>query len=312
VTPRRLLLVVMAVATIVASTSAQQSQRVFRAGTSIVTVDVSVLDGSKLVRGLTAADFEVLDDGVTQQLEMLDVESLPLDLTVIVDTSGSVEPMTEDIRLYVKNAAEVLRIDDRFRLITFAGDVHDVFGLRPATETPPVEAIGADGATSIYDALMAGLMRTRRGDRRQLLVAFTDGIETNSAMDLSAVQEVARRSDSVLDIFIVKQVFPGPQPVRYLDTRGYWLTRAEYELDKLGDVARATGGWLDDVYVRPQLPERLKQTLEDFRTSYVLRYRPEGVTQQGWHTIDVRVRSGSYKVRARSGYYWGAPGSGSK
>ena len=45
-----------------------------------------------------------------------------------------------------------------------------------------------------------------------------------------------------------------------------------------------------------------KQAVSDFRTSYVLRYVPAGVSREGWHDITVRVKKGTYEVRARKGY----------
>lgn len=53
-----------------ASASAQTGQPVFRSRTSIVTVDVTVRDASgAIVRGLTAGDFTVLEDGKPQAIE---------------------------------------------------------------------------------------------------------------------------------------------------------------------------------------------------------------------------------------------------
>ncbi|MEZ5316617.1 MAG: VWA domain-containing protein [Vicinamibacterales bacterium] len=289
------------------ATPPQDPQRTFRAVGALVTVDVSVRDGNRLVRGLTPGDFHVEDNGVAQTVEMLDVESLPIDLTLIVDTSGSLITMVDEVRQYVAEAASVLRADDRVRLITFSGEVRDVFGLQPATAPLPVEVIVADGATAIYDAVIAGLMRTRRADRRQVLVVFTDGIETNSAMDADALEAVAKRSDSVLHVLLVKDVMTSrlEMPNYYQDTRRYWLSRAVPDPLAFGRAAAATGGWMQEVAVRPDLPKALRLTLEDFRTSYVLRYRPVGVAQEGWHRIDVAV-TGGHTVRARSGYFWGA------
>ena len=46
-----------------------------------------------------------------------------------------------------------------------------------------------------------------------------------------------------------------------------------------------------------------KATLEDFRASYVLRYVAQGVTEDGWHQIDVGLKKrGRYDIRARRGY----------
>lgn len=288
---------------------AAQQRPTFRGVGALVTVEVEVRDGNRLVRGLTAGDFQVTDNGVPQKVEMLDIESLPIDLTLVVDTSGSVEPMIEQLRLYTRDASTLLRVDDRFRLITFAGEVRDIYGLQPATVLPPVEKIQADGATSIFDALTAALMRTRVADRRQIVMAYTDGIETNSALDGSALVSVAKRSDSVLHIFLIKNPMYDPSAAaRYLaDTRGYWLSRLEFDYQVLDEAAAATGGVMQFLNVRTQLPTFLRQALEDLRTSYVLRYAPTGVKPEGWHAIEVRTASG-HRVRARQGYFWGSLG----
>ena len=46
------------------------------------------------------------------------------------------------------------------------------------------------------------------------------------------------------------------------------------------------------------------RALNDFRTSYVLRYAIQGQAKAGWHELQVRVtRPGEYEVRARKGYF---------
>src|SRR5687768_13114243 len=295
---------VVAVALILSGATAAQSPQVFRATEAIVTVDAAVFDGTRPVLGLTADDFELTDNGVRQKVEMVELESLPIDLTLVVDTSGSVEGMMEEIRGYIRQSESLLRIDDRIRVITFAGQVSETVALQPAATALPTERIVADGATSLYDATMAALMRTRLDDRRQLIVVITDLVETNSAMTADALIEVAKRSDSVLHFFIVRQVMIKPQPVFYRDTRRYWLSGAEFNTVKMGYVARLTGGLLTTVAVRPELPAHFRMALEEFRTSYVLRYRPAGVTPGGWHQLGVRISQRGYQVRARAGYFW--------
>jgi hypothetical protein len=68
----------------------------------------------------------------------------------------------------------------------------------------------------------------------------------------------------------------------------------------LEDAVKRTGGT-----VRP-LSDSFKafaDILEDFRSSYVLQYTPQGVSAPGWHELKVKVtRSGSFTIRARRGY----------
>ena len=69
-TRRWTLVLAAAVLAIVPGTAQQQAPPVFRSATSIVSVDVIVRDSSgNVVKGLTAADFTVLEDGRPQQIE---------------------------------------------------------------------------------------------------------------------------------------------------------------------------------------------------------------------------------------------------
>src|SRR5687767_8311132 len=57
---------------------APASQPVFRSGTDLVQVDVSVLDGRRRpVRGLSAADFTVLEDGQPREIQAFSEVDLP-------------------------------------------------------------------------------------------------------------------------------------------------------------------------------------------------------------------------------------------
>jgi hypothetical protein len=125
-------------------------------------------------------------------------------------------------------------------------------------------------------------------------------------LDGSALVSVAKRSDSVLHVFLVKDVMDVPRPWFAADTRNYWLSRLEFDFATLGQAAAATGGTVQELAVRTQLPAYLRHTLEDQRTSYVLRYAPTGVKPEGWHAIEVRVAASGRRVRARQGYFWGS------
>src|ERR1700745_4016718 len=93
-------------------------------GVEVVTVDVSVTRADAPVRGLTADDFLVTDSGVRQQIETVTAAQVPVSLTLVLDTSGSVAGERLDSLI---NASEMavseLRANDRVSLITFSSKV---------------------------------------------------------------------------------------------------------------------------------------------------------------------------------------------
>src|SRR4051794_8424 len=70
-----------------ASLAAQQAT--FRSRGDAVLVDVSVLDGHKVVPGLQVDDFELLDNNVPQTIADASVDALPIDASILLDVSGS-------------------------------------------------------------------------------------------------------------------------------------------------------------------------------------------------------------------------------
>src|SRR3569832_1432782 len=75
-------------ATILLSSPLYSSQR-FSSTTLAVRVDVLVTDGGHPVGGLTAADFELRDNGVLQKLEVVDGADVPINAVLALDTSVS-------------------------------------------------------------------------------------------------------------------------------------------------------------------------------------------------------------------------------
>ncbi|HEX4566038.1 MAG TPA: hypothetical protein VH138_05370, partial [Vicinamibacterales bacterium] len=67
-----------------------QQQRKFTSGIDLVRVDALVTDGHSTISGLTASDFELRDNGVLQSIDSVLLESLPLSVTFVLNTSGSV------------------------------------------------------------------------------------------------------------------------------------------------------------------------------------------------------------------------------
>ena len=172
----------------------------FRARSTMVSVDVSVRRGNNPVAGLTAADFVVTDNGVPQEVELVDVQAIPVDVSLVVDLSGSTSGQLDRYRSDVLGIARAIRPTDRLRVITFANRVNQLLALSPGGTTPPVASMESAGASSVYDGIAAALIRAVDIDRRHLIVAFTDGGENASILTLEDLLAVAQRSESVLHL----------------------------------------------------------------------------------------------------------------
>jgi VWFA-related protein len=281
-----------------ASLQGQPPATVFRSGVDVVSVPVSVKQKNRPVSGLTAADFQVLDNGVAQQLTSTLVEVLPVDVTLVLDTSGSLRAHLADLKSEIQQIADVLQSNDRVRLIAFANTVADVFGLQPAGSRLPLERLTAGGGTSFYNALAAALMALPDTDRPQLVFGFSDGLDNVSFLDADRVVSLAGRTSASLYIGLVAA--PAERRVSLTPYEGGPNRRLLREA-----VARTGGAFVEDSS-GTRLSDAFGRVLEEFRTSYMLTYTPRGVGRTGWHDIAVKVtRPGKFDIRARRGYEGG-------
>jgi VWFA-related protein len=297
----------------VASTPQNRQRPTFRAGTDVVTLTAFVRQGNLTVPGLTGSDFIVTDNGVRQTVTAIPGEAVPFDLTIVLDLSGSIEGMLDQLKRQVREVAALLRPDDRLRLVTFSDKIVDIFGFLPGDADLPLDDLRAGPLTPLYDSMAMTLMRVRPADRGQVVVLLTDGYDTSSTYSLNQVREVALRSEDVFHLFIVHQD-PGALPVPHeqVDTRRFWWPEA---LDIvaggpptqiMGDIARITGGEMSEIFSRDHIPGDLKQAIEDFRASYILQYTVPGVDPKGRHRLSVKLdRPGDYSIRARREYEGG-------
>ena len=274
------------------------AQGPFRSNRTVVSVNVSVKDKNAPVTGLTAADFRLTDNGTEHAIDAVGMEAFPIDLTVVLDTSGSTGSGIMRLIAETETLARRLRPSDRFRLLTIDTYVYEPVPLQPAGSIKWPARIPFNGASAVNDALFAALATPVDLDRRHLVVALTDGLDTASALDATMVRDAAQRSDVLLHLVGVT-FFPAEAPVP-----PNWLWRSEKELDVLGDAARRTGGELHDAgALGPDALRALHAAIDDFRSSYVLRFSPTNATR-GWHALDVRMnRPGPWTIRARKGYF---------
>jgi len=275
---------------------------VFRSGSDLVIVDVAVRSGGLPALGLAASDFLLTDNGVRQEIEAVSAELMPVDVTLLVDTSGSVVRSLDAFKSDMKKIVGLLRPDDAVRLVTFADEIAEAFPMQAASKRVPVDKINGGGATSLNDALVFALSRGPRPDRRHLVFLFTDGDDNASVMGPAALATLASRAEAALHVVLVGPSTPGAGG-RGGGFRQTPVTRA------LADAAARTGGAL----YPPTTSDRdvvsaFRQVFDDFRKGYVLRYTAQGVARPGWHDIVVtitRPASVPYVIRARKGYFGG-------
>ena len=282
-----------AAAAAVALAQQAPSQPVFRAGVDAVMVDVSVQTSDRPVSGLTAADFRLRDNGVLQEIVVSTIDAVPVDVTVLVDTSYSVVPNLDKFRADVQTFPPLLRPIDRVRLVTFAYGATEILPMQPRPKTIAVDHIKAAGGTSLNDALLFALLPEPQPGRRHLVIVLTDGVDSTSVVDAADVPGIAMRSGAVLHVVLRKGA----------ETAGKPTPESEQAIQQ---AAAQTGGRVWDLSTTGDIVGVLTQVFEHFKQNYVLSFVPKGVSREGWHELSVELPGlpGAVVV-ARKGYFGG-------
>jgi len=277
-------------------------QSVFRARVESVAISASVKRGNNTVANLAARDFRVLDNGVEQRVEAVTVETVPLDVTLFMDTSGSTAGSLDRMRKNVTTMAGMLRPEDRFRLLTIGLSVEAPVPWQPGRANMTVDVKVVPGISLVYDALFVALAHEPAQGRRHLVVAMTDGKDCGSLLDGERVYDASGRSEAVLHWIWVSN---SGDFSRF--RANAWCTPQDGGvIDWVGRTAERTGGEMHKSHFGDPAVKTFKQVLDEFRQSYVLRYSPSGVASPGWHRVRVDVPAQpSYTIRARSGYFGG-------
>jgi Ca-activated chloride channel family protein len=277
----------VAVVLAIAMASAQSQNPTFSSRVEAVRVDVLVTENGKPVRGLRAADFEILDNGVPQTVDIVNFDQQSLNVVFTFDLSASiVGERLGNLREASHAVLGGLKKGDQAALVNFNDAVLIGPGLTGDTGLvkAAIDRAEPTGNTSLVDAAFSGMMLAESDVGRGLVIVFSDGLDTSSWLRPKAVLDVAKRSDAVV----------------YAVSAGL-ATRAEF----LGDLTEQTGGRLFKIESTRGLSAVFLEVLDEFRQRYLLSYSPAGVSKEGWHTLTVRVKGRSATVRARPGYLAG-------
>lgn len=263
-------------------------QATFSSRTVAVRVDVLATDNGKPVGGLTADDFELLDDNVPQQIEALNAGDLPVNAVIALDVSASTEGQAMADLVDAGDALiRALKPEERASLTTFSEVVVPRVPLTTdhALVRNALSHVGAGGLTAIIDGVFTAMMTAQSEDGRPLVVVFTDGLDTISWMRDADLLNATKRASAV-----IYTVATGPAR----------------QWQFLKDLATATGGRAIALGSAKNLQAEFLRILTEFRSRYVLSFSPKGVSDTGYHQLTVRSKKRGVVVTARPGYTAGA------
>jgi Ca-activated chloride channel homolog len=290
--------------------SGQPPQTPFRTGVDVVSLNVTVTEGTgKYVTDLNAQDFAVFEDGVKQDVTFFTRTNLPIALALLLDTSASMEnklPTAQEAaisfakRLRQQDLAEVVDFDSRVVVIqSFSNNLAEL--------EQAIRKTSAGGSTSLYNAVYIALKDLKKvvaksSDeiRRQAIVLLSDGEDTSSLLPFEEVLDLAKRSETAIySIGLRSNEGAG------ISAKGF--KEAEFVMRQF---AQETGGRAFFANQIADLAGIYGQISDELSSQYTVGYTSKNPKRDGtWRRVVVRVARPNLTARTKLGYFAPTPRS---
>lgn len=258
----------------------------------------------KFVRNLSENDFAFLDDNKPpQSINNFRRETdLPLQLGLLVDTSGSVRSRFDfEQQAAVSFLQQTLRPNfDKAFVMGFSShsQVSQDFTDNVELLARGVQSLHNGGGTALYDAIYRAchdkLIKDRDTDKdngerptRRAIIVVSDGEDNQSEVSRAQAIEMAQRAEVI--VYAIST-----------DDSGLIL-RGDNVLQELAD---ATGGRAFFPYKMKDVKNSFSAIADELRSQYVVSYRPANFDADGrYRSIAITAIKKDLQVRARKGYY---------
>ena len=286
----------------------QAPQVPFRAGVDVVSLNVTVTDGtSRYITDLAAEEFNVFEDGVKQDVTFFSRTNLPIALALLLDTSASMDSKLATAQEAAIGFAKRLRTQDLAEVIDFDSRVVVLqnFSNSALELEQAIRKTSAGGSTSLYNAVYIALKDLKKvmaknteEIRRQAIVLLSDGEDTSSLLPFEEVLDLAKRSETA--IYAIGLRSPdGPGST----TKGF--KEAEFVLRQF---AQETGGRSFFPSQTADLAGIYGQISDELSSQYTVGYTSRNARRDGsWRRVVVRTTRPNLTARTKLGYFAPTP-----
>jgi Ca-activated chloride channel family protein len=277
----------------------------FKTSVDVVSLNVTVTDpDGRYVTDLDSGDFSVFEDGVKQDIRYFNRSNIPLALSLLIDSSASMEEKMATAQDAAIGFARRVRPQDLAELIDFDTrvTVSESFTNKPEELEQAIRKTIAGGSTALYNAIYISLKELKKVQaksqeevRRQAIIVLSDGEDTSSLVSFDEVLDLAKRSETAIYTIGLRS--------RDDETR-----RGFKEADfVLRELAQQTGGRSFFSTRVEELAGVYDQISEELSSQYLIGYVSKNTRRDGsWRRVVVRASRPSTSARTKLGYY--APG----
>ncbi|HKX27133.1 MAG TPA: VWA domain-containing protein [Blastocatellia bacterium] len=295
-------------------------QETIRLDTNLVVIDAQVLDRKtgSIINGLTAQDFDLYEDGQPQPITHFSQDKLSLSVVLLIDLSGSVSPILNEIRNGALAALQRLKEQDEVAVMAFSDSTQLIQGfttdrqavVRQIDQIEKTPVVGQ--GTMLYQALRdaAHYMNSSSAPtNRRVIITMTDNISWDYYGFGLSEQELMNQvieSGSMVSGLIVEGSLSKVERIFRRGQDGKDVFRRRMTIDPF---ANQTGGEIAKAATL-EISARLAQLIDHLRTRYSLGFSPKReLTDGGYRQIKLvltpaaRKRLGEVIIKTKQGYF---------
>ncbi|HUA86071.1 MAG TPA: VWA domain-containing protein [Bryobacteraceae bacterium] len=273
-----------------------------RVDTTLVEIPVAVTDSlNRFVLGLQKSDFQLVEDGVEQNVALFSGEDAPLSVGLVFDESGSMDYKLRTSQAAIGQFLKTMGPSDEAFLIEFSDNAKLSVPFTSKSEDikTALTAVQPAGLTAMLDAVDLALKEMKKAkNSRKAIVIISDGGDNASKYTPQQIESLVREAD--VQIYAMGVFEP---------TLSFGLSPEEISGPKLlSEISTQTGGRAFAAALTGDLPSVAARIAVELRNQYVLGYYPKNQTRDGkYRKVEVKVAQpagvSALKAHWRLGYY---------
>ncbi len=260
----------------------------FRANTTTVNVDVSVLDDKNhFIPGIPAGNFRVLEDGVPQQVSQFGQGEAPMTICMVIEFSGRFQAFWTSGWYETLQASygflETLKPDDNVAVVAF--DLRTTIlsdfspDKRKAEEAMARLRIPGFSESNVFDALTDMADRMQNIEGRKAILYIGSGIDTFSKITFDQTRR--KLQEAAVPIYTISTL----QAARII-AEGYGMGPIQNMTflqadNEMRTFAKETGGMAFFPRFYGEYPSVFRQIENSLKSQYALAYHPTNTARDG-------------------------------
>ena len=296
-----------------------------------VLLNVTVMDAyGHQATELVKDEFIVAEDGQRQDIASFVVSSVPVNVVLMLDASGSVVTEINSLRDAAMHFVKQLGPEDRVSVMEFHTDVEliqdwtanaeDVrHALSWRFKPGMVQTKNGSftyGSTALYDAVYSAAdEQLAKVEGRKAIILLTDGDDTSSKVTYEQALTSIVKSGSVVYVISKARAFindldryRGKAAKVFAGTTAQqaniFIERFERAERLMTDLATRTGGRIFSPLEEKEMKDVYGQVARELKNQYIITYIPKNLEHDGrLRRVKVFLARPGYSARTRDSYY---------